>query len=271
MKSQERAVRGALGGTPSVRWSNLAQQIGFGVLGILIVMGILQATKSAFPPGLMPSVSEIGRSIVHLDGNTVHQVGQTLLRLVIGMLISLVVGWLLGLVMGTVPVVGKALNPIIRGLTAVPSATWIILVVLWFRGIDVRVLFIVVATLFPMYTISVYEGVRRLDGDLVQAVGQFGPSKLQLVRMVTLPNSLSDVVVTTHVTIGLGLRILVIMELLGANSGVGFLMQQDQTGFDVAGIIALTVYMIVLTFVLLWLLKLFERWLFRWRPTNALE
>jgi NitT/TauT family transport system permease protein len=145
----------------------------------------------------------------------------------------------------------------------------VLLAVLWVSNIEIRILFVVVVLVLPVYAVNVYEGVRTFDPELVQAVRQFGPGRWQFLRYVLLPNSVADVILTTKSMTGFSLRITVFAELVGASTGVGALMADAQSNFRVDQLLGLTLVMIASTLVLLALVGQAERRLLRWRPESA--
>jgi ABC-type nitrate/sulfonate/bicarbonate transport system permease component len=177
-------------------------------------------------------------------------------------------GWAIGLLM-SIRLLGPMVEPFLKIASAIPFVSWVLLAVLWVSNIEVRILFVVVVLVLPVYAVNVYEGVRTFDPELVQAVRQFGPGRWQFLRYVLIPNSVADVILTTKSMAGFSLRITVFAELVGASSGVGALMADAQSNFRVDQLLGLTLVMIASTLVLLALVGQAERRLLRWRPESA--
>lgn len=237
-----------------------------------MLIGLLQLASVFFPPFLLPSVDRIGLALVELVREDFDQFLLTLQRFVQALALGLVIGWAMGLVMGGLGrSVGALLEPVLKVLTATPAASWILLAVLWMADIELRILFVVTILVIPFYAVSVYEGVRRIDPGMVQAVQQFRPTRAQTVLMVLIPNSVADVMSTTRFLTGVSLRILVFAELIATTSGIGWMMTRAQSNFRVDQLLALTIAMIIMTFVLLKLLDLAEGRVLRWRPRGALR
>lgn len=249
-----------------VRW-------GFGAISIGVVAVLWQLVSAARDqPFLFPSIGRITSSLFDIVVEDYDAFVITLFRFVIAVGLGLLIGWLTGLLMGGT---GKRfpllLEPILKALTATPAASWVLLAVLWIQTIEYRLTFVVTLLVIPYYTYAVYEGIRRIDTGIVQAVQQFRPNRRQTMWLVLIPNSVADVLSTTRFAAGMSLRILVFAELIAANTGVGALMSRGQRNFRVDELLAITVAMVILTFVLLWLVDRLEARVLRWRPEHALR
>lgn len=231
---------------------------------------VISATKQK--PFLYPSVSDIAKALYHIIVDDYGEFGTTLYRFLISVGLGLLIGWGIGLLMGgsgrQVPLI---IEPFLKALTATPAASWVLLAVLWISDIERRLDFVVILLVIPYYAVAVYEGIRRIDSGMVQAVQQFRPNRRQTMLLVLIPNSFADVLSTTRFAAGTSLRILVFAELITANTGVGALMARAQRNFRVDELLGITLAMVILTFALLGIVELIEARVLRWRPERALR
>lgn len=232
---------------------------------VVVIFAVLEGLSFIYPHTVAPTVpsilSAVGGAVSHHYSDILWTIG----RFVVGMAISMCVGWFIGLAMGVSERIGRLLTPLFTILLAVPALSWILLVLLWFQGADQRVLFVTIMTALPFYTANVYEGVRGLDPDLLEAVEQFRPSRWQSMVKLLLPNSLVDVVVTTKNVSGFTLRILVIAELTDALTGIGAQMNLDTQNFDINYVMAWSVILVALNFFFVGGVSRVERKLLGWR------
>lgn len=223
-------------------------------------------------PFLFPSTGRITAALHDVVVNDYGEFLTTLFRLLASLALGLVIGWAIGILMGGT---GKRfpllMEPPLKAMTAMPAVSWALLAILWFRNVEYRITFVVTLLVLPYYAVAVYEGVRRIDREMVQGVQQFRPTRWQTMRFLLIPNSLSDILSTNRFALGTTLKILVFVELLAASTGVGALMARAQRNFRVDELLALAVVMIILTFALLWLADRLEAHLLRWRPERALR
>ena len=96
-----------------------------------------------------------------------------------------------------------------------------------------------------------------------------GASRRQLLRYVYLPSATSWVFSSLHTSVGLAFVGAVVGEYLGSAKGVGYLILQAEGVFDIntvfAGILVLTVFALVLDFIV----TKIETRLLVWRPRTA--
>ena len=96
-----------------------------------------------------------------------------------------------------------------------------------------------------------------------------GASRRQLLRSIYLPSATSWVFSSLHTSVGMAFVGAVVGEYLGSAKGVGYLILQAEGVFDIntviAGIFVLTVFALLLDFIV----TRIERRLLVWRPRTA--
>ena len=173
----------------------------------------------------------------------------------------------LGLLVGLSRWAEELLSPTLQAIRAIPSLAWVPLFVLW-MGIDERpkITLIAVGAFFPIYT-NLVGGIRQTDRKLVEAATAYGMRGLTLAREVLLPAALPSLFTGLRLGLAQAWLFLVAAELIGASSGLGFLLLDGQNSGR-ADIIVLSIILLALlgkgTDSLL---QLVERRLLRWTDT----
>jgi NitT/TauT family transport system permease protein len=254
-------------------WSSSGQGRWTKVLLLLaasaVVLLFVQIASFRFPPYIVPDVPTIAKATWELLSEQRDEMVDTLGRFALAMGTAIVGGWLLGLIMGSQRLVGLFGEALTRIFLATPALSIILFVVLWFRSTELRIFAVALVIAMPFYIIAVYEGVKSIDAEMVQAVRQFRPRRTQVFMYVLLPHSIATVIMATKSVAGFTLRIVVFAEVLAATSGVGSSMVQAQTNFRIDLIFGWTVILVVFNFLLMAGLDRVERVLLRWRPENA--
>jgi len=133
-------------------------------------------------------------------------------------------------------------------LNSFPSVGWAILAMIWFGTTDAAVLFVEIAILTPFCLINLLEGLKELDGELIEMGMSFtrhrGRSFVKILAPMLLPYVMSAV----RIAYGVGWKIALIAELFGVSSGLGYLMLKAQIVSDAATVYA-TCFAIVLLFL----------------------
>lgn len=243
------------------RWETLVA-VGF-------VLLLFQVASMILPRFLAPDVPAILSAVVEAVRGNFDAIVGTVKRFVIALFASIAIGWILGLLMATVKTAGRLLEPFFAIIMATPALSWILIAVLWIRGIEFRIFFIVLVIAMPFYVVNVYEGVSSIDPELEDGLNQFRPTKWQRVRMLYIPFSVAFVIMTTKSVAGFTMRILVFAELIAASSGIGSAMNRAQANFRVDLLLGWTIVLIAVNFAVLAFVRVVERWALRWRPKRV--
>jgi len=235
------------------------------VVILLLILGMELWSRNV-PAYIMPPPVRSWDAIVEAVTVDYIHIGLTLGRLLISVAFALVVGSLMGALMALVRPLQPFLKSIVIIDTGVPALSWMLFAVFWFRDAEARVFFILAMILLPFYALNVYDGIRALSTDLVEMVETFRPSRFQILRLLVLPHVVPYVLMTTRSIIGYATRMTVFAELVSVNTGMGAQMSLAQNNFQMEGVIAWTVLLVILNLLLQALVAAVEKTLLRWRP-----
>jgi len=200
-------------------------------------------------------------------GGTIYgHLGVTLLETLLAFFIGLVIGVAGGLWLGLSRNAAFLLDPYIKALNAMPRVILGPIFVVWFGlGILSKVM-LGVTLVFCIVFFNVFQGVREVSPNILANARMLGASNRQLLRSVYLPSATSWVFSSLHTSVGMAFVGAVIGEYLGSVKGVGYLILQAESVFDInsvfAGIIVLTLFALVLDACV----GAIEKRLMVWRP-----
>ncbi len=189
----------------------------------------------------------------------------SLQRVAEGLVLGVAAGTALALISGLFWIGEDLLDPIIQAARAVPILGLVPLAIIWFGvGELPKVFLIALGCLFPVY-INVYAAIRGVDQKLVEAGNTFGLNRWGLIRHVILPGALPGFLVGLRFALVGSWIIDVVAELINAQSGLGYLINQAQTTnrIDIM-FLCLAIYAIV-GLIADALVRLLERYLLVWR------
>ena len=135
----------------------------------------------------------------------------------------------LGIAMGWWKTVNEQVDPLIEILRPVPPLAWIPLSILWFGIGDTQNQFIIFLGIFFPILLNTVAGVKNIEPNLVRAARCLGASEIKVLRRVVLRAALPQILTGVRVGLGVGWMALVAAELVGANSGLGFLINDART------------------------------------------
>ena len=240
------------------------------VAGFLVVWSVVAAAVvllSLFNPIFLPGPWVVFGALVTLaaKGQLWGHVAATLERVAIGFSTGAVLAIALGLPCGYFRVLRNVVEPVVELLRPIPPLAMLPLFIVWVGiGEGSKVGFITYATFFPMFLTTVHA-VRHLDPLLVRAAQSLGARPRQLFFRVILPAALPEMLTGIRLGIALSFFVIVISEFIGAERGLGYLINDGRNFFLVPQMLGAAVLLGLLGYAGNAAVRLAERRLLRWQ------
>ncbi|MGN6668880.1 MAG: ABC transporter permease, partial [Trinickia sp.] len=135
----------------------------------------------------------------------------------------------IGIAMSWWPLVEEQLDPVLEILRPVPPLAWIPLSILWFGIGDTQNEFIIFLGIFFPILLNTVTGVKGIEPNLVRAARCLGAPEWKILWRVVLRAALPQIMTGVRVGLGVGWMALVAAELVGAISGLGFMINDART------------------------------------------
>ncbi|CAM5408279.1 hypothetical protein AFEL58S_02147 [Afipia felis] len=135
----------------------------------------------------------------------------------------------LGIAMGWWRPVYNQVSPIMEILRPIPPLAWIPLSILWFGLGDEQNEFIIFLGIFFPILVNTIVGVKNIDPSLIRAARSLGAPQFKILIRVVLQGALPQIITGIRIGLGVGWMALVAAELVGANSGLGFLINDARS------------------------------------------
>ena len=195
-----------------------------------------------------------------------ESVAITLGRVATSFLIAMFIGTVLGIMMGRWQRADRAFDGwLMMGLN-IPALIVGMLSFVWFGLNDMALIIAVVINKVPTVAVTVREGARAADRDLMQVARAFRLSWQKTLFKVYLPQLVPFILAAGRSGLALIWKIILVYELLGRSSGVGYQLQTYFSLFDIKSVLAYAfAFMAVVIFIELALVRRLERRLTRWR------
>ncbi|MEO2108631.1 MAG: ABC transporter permease [Actinomycetota bacterium] len=194
----------------------------------------------------------------------------TLVPSVIGFVVSAVIAIALGGVLGSVQRLEKIFMPFVIAFQSTPKIAIAPLIVLWLGFGSVSKSTIVGVVAFFPILVNTIHGMRIHERERVELMRVMGASSTQLFRYMRLPNAVPYIFAGLHVGVIFSLIGAVVAEFVGTRAGLGYLMLQQKALFNVPGVFALLL-MLMLIGVFLHLIMLYiERKVAFWAQDSSL-
>ena len=151
-------------------------------------------------------------------------IGVSLGRFAAGYALAAVCGIGLGLLFGLFPGVFDYANPVVQLLRPIAPVAWMPFIVLWFGiGDAPAVAIIFIAGFFPVL-LATARAVGQIAPIYWQVADNFGMNGWQKITKIVCPAAFPQIMASLQATIGTAWIFLVSGEMIGAQSGLGFLI-----------------------------------------------
>lgn len=225
-----------------------------------------QALSYVAPSYAVPRWSRIVTSLLEIP---IRDVLITFLRLVASMLLSFAIGLILSVSMFGRQDIEAFFLPLIKLLMAVPAVCWVVFAILWFKGVEPRIFFVMLVTCAPVFTIDSLDAMKGISNDLKQMARSFQPTEFQLLKTITIPGIVPNLLTSWKINLTLAVRVVTIAELVGAVNGIGHGLVLAQEMFSIADVFAWTVVLVIILYALQGVVSIAEWYLLRWRTSEA--
>jgi len=218
-------------------------------------------------PNLLPAPHEIITAGFEMAQTGVlwTDMSVSLARAVQGFALAAVLGVLWGLLTGYLPLFEDVTGPVIEVIRPIPPLAFLPMFIIWFGiGEPSKVLFIAFSCFFPIY-LSTAQGVRFTDPVLIRAARSLGASRAQIFFHVILRAALPEIMTGLRLGFGMAFFVLVAAELIAADAGLGYRIQEARNQFRVE-IMFLGAFLIgVLGFAIGTGLRWLQGYILRWK------
>jgi ABC-type nitrate/sulfonate/bicarbonate transport system permease component len=225
-------------------------------------LGVLPRVLFPAPPDVFGAFPRL-----HARGILLPWVGVSLLRVGVGFAVAAALGVTIGIMLGANRWLREYVEPIIETTRPIPPIAWIPLVLAWFGpGLASQASIVGLAVFFPTL-ISTYTGVASVDRMAICTALTMGAKGWRVFRDVMLPGAMPGIVGGVRIGIGTGLMALVAAEMIGAQSGLGFLIiTYYQVGNDLPAVMFGMALLSAIGVIVNRGFVRLERYLLRWMP-----
>lgn len=206
---------------------------------------------------LLPAPSQIVPQLwsILASGTFFIPLAETLAMLAAGYGLACSAGIVIGVAMGYSPRCYGLLEPLVELLRPIPKPALVpALALLLGIGATMKIAIVALAALFPVL-ITTLQGVRGVDPVMLDTARTLGCSRRQTLFKIVIPAALPMILTGMRVSLGMGLALVILAEMMAAETGVGYRVVDLQRSFQVAPMYA---WIVILAVVGLLLNSLFE-------------
>lgn len=220
-----------------------------------------------FNPNFLPAPTVLLQEGIELakTGIILDSILASTFRIVVGFMIGCVAALAVGVIMSKYRAAEYWLSPVLNMIGPIPALALLPLFIIWFGiGEFPKVLLIAWTTFIPVLVYTL-DGFKSVPSTLVRSAMSLGASERQIFARVMLPSAFPNFLVGAQVSLGLSFSALIVSEMMGAKSGLGYIIVDARNYFKISNMF-IAIILIGLEYSLFsYLLKLVERKALAWR------
>lgn len=237
-------------------------------LSIVLFLSVWQLLAIFLHAPMLPSPIVVAQVLWQAvrSGELPYHLGVTLLRLCVSFTIAMLCGCVIGILLGRHKQLDVLFDHWLIIFLNIPALVSMILCYVWFGLTESAAILAVVINKIPNVIVTVREGTRALDQDLLEMAQCYRFGKVKTLKHVIWPQLHPYVMAATRSGLALIWKIILVVELLGRSNGMGYQLNLFFQLFDVAGILAYTIaFIAVIQLLELLVLKPLDKQNLRWR------
>ena len=237
-------------------------------LSLSLLLFIWQIIALIVESPVLPTPFEVLNNLTSSiqSGELLQHLGITLYRLAISFFLAMFLGVAIGLILGRQQQTNAFFDSWLIILLNVPALVTIILCYIWFGLIETAAIFAVVINKLPNVIVTIREGARNLDEELIQMAKAYRFGRLKTLTHVVMPQLYPYIMASARTGLALIWKIVLVVEMLGRSDGMGYQIHLFFQLFDITSILAYTVsFIVVIQLIEMAILKPLDKKSQRWK------
>lgn len=194
------------------------------ILTIITVIAIWELTSINLNSYLIPSFFKIISSLYGAltSGELIDDLSISVFRIFVGFIIGSSFGIITGISTSRINFINDTVGQFLHFLRAIPIVALLPLVMIWFGIGEIAKIGLIAFTIFFPVWLNTHTGINHINNNYILAAKNVGASRLQIISHVLIPAAMQHILSGIRLGLGLGFIILVIAEMAGSYSGLGF-------------------------------------------------
>jgi NitT/TauT family transport system permease protein len=200
----------------------------------LIIVWELFRASGLMNPELLPSPLQVLQTFWYrlTQAGLIVDMAMSTQRVLLGLVLGMIVAVPVGFLIGWYRPVRRFVDPLINFFRALPPIALIPLAIVYFGiGEMAKVLILFYASFFSA-VIVMYEGMTQISPVYVRVARTLGATDMEIFLKIVVPMSVPHMLTAMRVALGVGWATLVAAELVAAQKGLGAMIQNASSFFD---------------------------------------
>lgn len=220
---------------------------------------------------LMPTLSDVIRElwVMLTEEQLLIHVSHSMGKFFLGLAIAIVTAIPLGILMGWNVAFRKRSLPLFQLLAPIPPPAWVPITIVFLGiGLPMQTFLIFLGAFYPIL-FNTYQAVKDTDPRYLASARVFGASELTLILHVYIWHAIGAIIMSVKTGVAMGLVMLVIAELYGGRTGIGYLLNEAKEWFRIPQMVVCMVLLGMIGWFLIEVLKYLELKLAIWKVAKS--
>lgn len=238
---------------------------------LILTAGAWAAVAAWIDDPIVPSPGEVfGQvAVIIASGEAVTNFAASITKIAAGFALAMIGGLIIGFLMGRSSFMATYFSLPLFVIGNMPGLTYAVFGLLIFGVGPAGPIVVSALVALPFIAMNVAEGVRSVDGKLLDMCRAFERNRWDIARHLYLPALVTFVFAGVRYGFAMAWKVEALTEVFGAREGVGFMIRRAYQEFQVADMLAWTMLFIVAMILIERALAQLENRFFAWRKEIA--
>lgn len=251
------------------RWS----QAGPPIVAVLLLLVLWQLSVTAFQveKWILPSPINIAWEAWINRADLLKHTWATIQLTLLGFGIGSAFGLLVAMLLHPIPLIKRALYPLIILTQNVPTIALLPLLMIWFGfGLLPKLMVITLVCFFPI-TVAMMDGFMQTDRTMIRYMRMAGASRSQLFWKLELPSALPSLFSGLKIAATYSVMSAIVAEWMGSDKGIGHYMNLQKAAFRTDRMFVAIMIIVLLSLAMFGLVKWIEGRVIHWRADHSAQ
>ncbi|UXR69847.1 MULTISPECIES: ABC transporter permease [unclassified Staphylococcus] len=194
-----------------------------------------------------------------ITGDIFTHLGISLYRFIVGFILAIMIGIPVGFLLGRRSSLFNAIEPLFQLIRPISPIAWSPFIVLWFGiGSLPAIAIIFIAAFFPI-VFNTIKGIKHIEPQYLKIASNLNLKDWSLYKNILFPGAFKHMMGGIHTAVGTSWIFLVSGEMIGAQSGLGFLIVDSRNMLNLEDVLAAIFFIGVFGFLIDRMISHFEK------------
>lgn len=219
---------------------------------LIIVIWQLIASLEIVDTFFISSPKRIADCLIRLyeEGNLIKHILITIVEVIISLPISMMIGFIISCILWRFKKLHEILEPYLAVLNSIPKICLAPLIIFWFGNNVYAIIFMSIIMATTVTILNLISSFNNVEEEKIELLQTFGASKIQILKYLIIPNSISNLFSILKTNIGLCWIGVILGEFQVGKNGLGFLISYGSMVCKIDIVVSSILIIVLISFIL---------------------